>query len=90
MKRPVNARVRRSVALPRELVEELARVAPRELRDNLNRLVIVSLEEFVARRKASAFEDAMARMAGDPAIRSECSKIDSEFGPASLDGLRDH
>jgi hypothetical protein len=89
MKRALNARVRRSVALPRELVEEATRVAPRELRDNLNRLVVVSLEEFVARRKASAFEDAMARMAADPSIRSEGAQIDAEFGPATLDGLRD-
>lgn len=89
MKRPVAARVRRSVALPRKLVEEAVQVAPRDLRDNLNRLVVVSLEEFVARRKAAAFEEAMARMAEDPAIRQECVQIAAEFGPATLDGLRD-
>jgi hypothetical protein len=81
------ATVRRSVALPGELVEEAKRVAPRELRDNLNRLVVVSLREFVARRKAAAFEDAVARMAADPAIRSECARIESEFKHAALDGL---
>jgi len=89
MRRNGRARVRRSVALPAELVEEAARVAPRELRSNLNRLVVVSLQEFVARRKASAFEDAMAQMAADPAIRSECRHIESEFASAELDGLRD-
>ena len=83
------ARVRRSVALPRELVEEATRVAPRELHDNLNRLVVVSLEEFVARRKAAAFEEAMARMAGDAAIRKECAQIGAEFEPAAFDGLPD-
>jgi len=61
------------------LIEEATNVAPRELRGNLNRLVVVSLEEFVARRKAAAFEDAMARMATDPAIRSESAKIDAEL-----------
>ena len=81
--------VRRSVALPRELVEEATRVAPRELHDNLNRLVVVSLEEFVARRKAAAFEEAMARMAGDAAIRKECAQIGAEFEPAAFDGLPD-
>jgi hypothetical protein len=30
----------------------------------------------------------MASMAAGPAIRSECAQIDAEFGPASLDGLR--
>jgi hypothetical protein len=82
------ARVRRSVALPRTLVEEAGRWAPRELRDNLNRLVVVSLEEYVARRKALAFEEAMARMAGDPALRRQCAGIAAEFEPAALDGLR--
>lgn len=72
MKRPVSARVRRSVALPRELVEDAAKVAPGELRENLNRLV-------VARREAAVFEDAMARMAVDPGIRSECTQIDAEI-----------
>jgi hypothetical protein len=71
------------------LVEEATRVAPRELRDNLNRLVVVSLQEFVARRKVAAFEDAMAQMAADPAIRSESAQIEAEFEAAALDGLRD-
>jgi len=53
MRRSAVSGVRRSVALPRELIEEATNLAPRELRDNLNRLVVVSLEEFVARRKAS-------------------------------------
>lgn len=82
-------RIRRSVALPRTLVDEAVRVAPRELRGNLNRLVVVSLEEFVARRKAAAFAESMAQMACDPAIRQECARIATEFAPAELDGLRD-
>ena len=82
-------RVRRSVSLPRTLVEEAVRLAPSELRDNLNRLLLVSLEEYVARRKAAAFEQAMARMAGDPDLRQECARIDAEFAPAALDGLHD-
>ena len=89
MKQAKAARVRRSVALPQKLVEEATRVAPRELRDNLNRLIMTSLEEFVARRKAAAFEEAMVRMAEDPAIRRESAEIAAEFAPAELDGLRD-
>jgi len=72
--------IRRSVALPEPLVKELAEVAPRELRGNLNRLVVVSLQEFVARRKLEAFQEAMARMAADPAIHAE-------FTAAEADGL---
>jgi hypothetical protein len=79
--------IRRSVALPEPLVKELAEVAPRELRGNLNRLVVVSLQEFVARRKLEAFQEAMARMAADPAIRAECAAIHAEFTAAEADGL---
>lgn len=67
--------VRRSVALPRQLVEAASAVAPPELGHNLNRLVTVALQEFAARRKARAFEEAMAQMAADPAIRAECSAL---------------
>jgi len=87
MKRPRISRIRRSVALPHELVHEAEKLAPSELRNNLNRLVIVSLQEFVARRKAAAFEAAMARMADDPAIREQCAQIATEFAPAMSDGL---
>jgi hypothetical protein len=31
----------------------------------------------------------MARMASDPAIRSECRAIAQEFGAADMDGLKD-
>ena len=79
--------VRRSVALPRQLVEDALNAAPRDLRHNLNRLVAVSLQEFVARRKQAAFELAVARMASDPAIRSESAAISQEFSTAGLDGL---
>jgi hypothetical protein len=78
--------VRRSVALPPSLVEEVMTVAP-EARRNLNRMVITALREFVAARKARAFEQAMARMAADPAIRRECAAIAREFAPAESDGL---
>ena len=70
-------------------MEEATRVASPELHDNLNRLVVVSLEEFVARRKAAAFEGAMARMAADTAIRKECAQIGADFDSAASDGLRD-
>ncbi len=80
--------VRRSVALSRELVDEALAAAPPELRHNLNRLVATALREFAARQKRRAVEDAIARMAADPAIRAECDLISQEFAPAEADGLR--
>ena len=81
--------VRRSVALPRSLVEEVAAAAPPDLRGNMNRLVTVALREFVARRKARAFRRAMAEMAADPAIQLENTAIARKFAIAENDGLRD-
>jgi hypothetical protein len=80
--------VRRSVALPRRVVEEVTSVAPAELKGNLNRLVTVALEEFTRSQKARAFEDAMAKMGADQAIRAECAAITREFAAAEADGLR--
>ena len=80
--------IRRSVALPGALVEELNSVAPAELGGNWNRLVIVALQEYAARRSALAFEGEMAAMAADPGVQAECSTIGKEFSVADLDGLR--
>jgi len=79
--------VRRSVALPQHLIQEALAWASPESAGNLNRLVAQSLAEFIARKKDSAFEDAMAAMAADPAIRKECAAIAEEFASADLDGL---
>lgn len=79
--------VRRSVALPRSLVEEVAAAAPPGLQGNLNRLVTVALREFVARRKNKMFSQAMAEMAADPAIQAENAAIAREFAAAESDGL---
>ncbi len=89
MKRNVVSKtVRRSVALPRQLVKEVSSVAPPELRQNLNRLVTVALQEFAAGRKQRGFEEAMAQMAADPAIQAECALISKEFAAAETDGLK--
>ena len=81
--------VRRSVALPRRVVEEVTAVAPGELKGNLNRLVTVALEEFTRAQKARAFEEAMARMGADPTIQAECGAIAKEFAATEADGLRE-
>lgn len=89
MKRKIHPKtVRRSVALSHQLVEEVKAAAPPEIRENLNRLVTVALQEFAAKRKERAFEDAMAQMAADPAIQAECESISKEFASAETDGLK--
>ena len=80
--------IRRSVAISSALAREAASLAPPELRDNFNRLVVVAIEEFAARRKARAFEDSMTRMAADPAIQTESRAILGEFSAAEMDGLK--
>ena len=80
--------IRRSVALPDTLMEELSALAPAELRGNWNRLVITALQEYAARRRALAFESQMAAMAADPEVQAECARIAEEFSSADLDGLR--
>ena len=81
--------VRRSVALSRQLVEEASALAPPELRQNLNRLVTVALREFATQQQARAFEEAIAKMATDPAIRAECAAISRDFAITEADGLKD-
>jgi hypothetical protein len=80
--------VRRSVALPCDLVEEAQAVAPPELRDNFNRLVHRALLDFTAAQREKAMEQAMAEMAADPAIRRECAAISTEFLASEDDGLQ--
>ena len=81
--------VRRSVVLPAKLVEEANAHAEPALRGNFNRLTVTALREFAERRKARAFADAMAAMAADPAIRTECNAVAEEFAAAEGDGLGD-
>ena len=81
--------VRRSVALPRELLDEVRSLAPPELRQNLNGLVRMALKDFAARQKARAFEELMAQMAADPSIRSENAAISKIFKTTEGDGLKD-
>lgn len=86
--KPRSRTLRRSVALSRQLVEEASALAPPHLRQNLNRLVTVALQEFAARQKAREFENAIAAMARDPAIRAECALISDAFRGTDSDGLR--
>ena len=79
--------IRRSVALPPQLVAEALSNAPEEIQGNFNRLVILSLQQYIANQKALAFEREMIEMAADPIIRAECIAIAEEFMPTEMDGL---
>jgi len=89
MKNSIKPRtIRRSVALPGALVEELSALAPADLHGNWNRLVTIALREYAARRRTLAFESQMVAMAADPEVQAECAIIAKEFSVADLDGLR--
>ena len=79
--------IRRSVALPPQLVAEALSNAPEEIRGNFNRLVILSLQQYIANQKALAFEREMIEMAADPIIRAECIAIAEQFMPTEMDCL---
>ena len=82
------ATVRRSVALPGELVAAVRAAVGPELGSNLNRVVRMALEEFVARRRQMDFERQLEAMAADPDIRRENARVSLEFRRADGDGLR--
>jgi hypothetical protein len=79
--------VRRSVALPRRLVEEISLLAPPDAAKNWNRLVVLALEEYAERHRRAKFDQAMADMAADPAIQAETKSINRLFKKTERDGL---
>jgi hypothetical protein len=81
--------VRRSIALPRALVDEVISIAPAPLRENFNRLVSTALRDFAEAQRAQAFERAMKEMAADPEVQAECRAIARDFAHTELDGLPD-
>ena len=81
--------VRRSIALPRTLVDEVTSIAPAPLRANFNRLVSTALRDFAEAQRARTFERAMQEMAADPEIQAECRAIARDFAHTGLDGLPD-
>jgi hypothetical protein len=84
-----NSRViRRSVALPRVLVEEVFACTPPEIGHNLNRLVASLLRDYVLHRQSLAFDEAMRQMAADPELQSASASITDRFSTMDMDGLR--
>ena len=80
--------VRRSVAIPARLVDEVTQLASPQASKNWNRLVITALEEYAARRRRLQFEETMTAMAADPSIRAENKSINKTFQRAEQDGLK--
>lgn len=81
------ATVRRSIAIPRKLMDEAMQVAPIGLKENWNSLVKEALRDYVLHRKAEEFEKAMEAMARDPGITAASSDIEVEFTQTEMDGL---
>jgi hypothetical protein len=83
----LSATVRRSFALPRTLVDDVVACAPQELKGNLNQLVAQALREYAEHRRRDVFATAMAAMAADPAVQTECRAIAAELAATDADGL---
>jgi hypothetical protein len=79
--------IRRSIALPRQVVDEVTAAVPAPLRNNFNGLVSTALREFAAKQRSDAFQRAMLEMATDPQIRNECQLIERQFAKFEADGL---
>lgn len=84
----VSSVVRRSVALPRTVVQEATAVAPPELSGNFNRLVGTALQLFVDVLRERRIDEEMIAMGKDPHILAECRRINTEFAQTDTDGLR--
>lgn len=81
------ATVRRSIAIPRKLMEEVIQVAPVGLKNNWNSLVKEALKDYIVHRKATEFALAMEEMSRDPEIMRASAEIDAEFLETEMDGL---
>jgi hypothetical protein len=79
--------VRRSVALPASLVEQVSEAAPPEYRGNLNGIVRTALEEYLRNRRREAFERAMEAMAADPEVRAVSAEILRSLEPSDGESL---
>lgn len=84
----VSSVVRRSVALPRTVVQEATAIAPPELSGNFNRLVGTALKLYVDVLRERRIDEEMVAMGKDPHVLAECRRINAEFAETDADGLR--
>jgi hypothetical protein len=90
MKKAQKKTIRRSFALPSQLVNEALKVSAEADRSNLNRLVTVALQDYVEHKKRREFEKSMQAMGNDPEILRECAVINKEFAQTESDGLLEY
>lgn len=84
-----SAIIRRSIAIPRALVDELNAVVTETERVSFNRLVTAALKAYIKARRRQAFIADLERMAADPEVQREFRAIDREFRCTEMDGLND-
>jgi hypothetical protein len=68
-------------------VEKVSEAAPPEYRGNLNGVVRLALEEFVARRERDAFEREMVEMADEPGFREKVRAMSRDMEGLDDQGL---
>lgn len=86
--KPMSSVVRRSVVLPKTLVQEAVAVAPPGLRGNWNRLVRTALEQYVDELRERRIDEQITEMGKDPHVLADCRRINKEFSQTDADGLR--
>jgi Arc/MetJ-type ribon-helix-helix transcriptional regulator len=79
--------VRRSFALPAQLVEQVSEAVPPEYGSNANAAVRHALEDYVKRKREADFERRMDEMAADPWIRAVNAEIFRDFERLDGEGL---
>ena len=85
---PKTAMIRRSVALPGELVKLAQDFIAPDKRDNLNGLVKLALQEFVRQHRYQAFRHSVQQLAQDPKFIAENKKMLEDYAGADEDGLK--
>ncbi len=81
--------IRRSFALPAELIEQVSEAVPPEYGVNPNAAVRHALEDYLERRKREDFRRKMEEMAADPQIQAINAELNEAFKHTLLDGLPD-
>ena len=83
----VSSVVRRSVALPKTLVQEAVAASPPELRGNWNRLMRTALERYVDELRERHIDEQILEMGKDPHVLADCRRMNAEFAQTDADGL---
>jgi hypothetical protein len=80
--------IRRSFALPGQLVKQAQACVAPEQRDNLNGLLKMALESFVKQHRYEDFKRSMQALARDPKAVAELRRMSKDFASTDEDGLK--